>query len=69
MRSIVIFKLSRDAPVSAMFNIQARGNRHAEGLQCDMPVKMGLVIGMLNSTRRETIWPQLARRTSGHSLK
>ena len=32
MRSIVIFKLSHDAPVSAMFNIQARGNRHAEAL-------------------------------------
>jgi hypothetical protein len=32
MRSIVIFKLSRNAPVSAMFNIQARGNRHSETL-------------------------------------
>ena len=32
MRSIVIFKLSRVAPVSAMFNIQARGNRHSEAL-------------------------------------
>jgi hypothetical protein len=32
MRSIVIFKLSRNAPVSAMFNIQARGTRHSETL-------------------------------------
>ena len=38
-------------------------------LRCDMPGKMASTIGMLNLTKRATIWPQLARRKSGHSLK